>query len=363
MKNKSNSGNFIIRFLVVVLVVLALIATIVIVFDPFYHYHKPWLGTKAVLNDKEYQCVGSLRNFDYDTLLVGSSVMENNDNSWYDEAYNVKSIKAIRSYGATADLCYLMDVAYESHDIKYVFYNIDPSSLQGEAVTTYESTGCPMYLYDKNPLNDIQYLFNKDVLFEKIPYQLASSFIGDYNEDLSYNWAKWKEFGPHMALGLYYRSNSEVEMMKETVYRDNLADNIALLTAQVEAHPDTEFIFFYPPYSMLWWDMTYRAGERDAVVYNELEMTKALLQYDNVKVFCFQTETDVTNNLDYYMDTIHFSPEINRRMLDHIIAGEYRVTQDNVTEVFEGVRDYCNDVHDIYIKPYEENGQLNYMEE
>lgn len=363
MVKKDNASNFIKRLCIWVIVILVLIAAIVFAFDPFYHYHKPWFGTKAVLNDKEYQCVGTLRNFDYDTLLVGSSVMENNDNSWYDEAYNVKSIKAIRSYGATADLCYLMDVAYEEHDIKYVFYNIDPSSLQGEAVTTYESTGCPMYLYDKNPLNDIQYLFNKDVLFEKIPYQLASSFMGDYDENLSYNWAKWKEFGPHMALGLYYRSNTVQDMMEETAYIDNLQANIALLTAQVEAHPETEFIFFYPPYSMLWWDMTYRAGERDAVVYNELMMTEALLKYDNVKVFCFQTETEVTNNLNYYMDTIHFSPEINKRMLDHIIAGEYEVTEENYREVFDEVKNYCNEVQDTYIKPYEEEEKLHYAED
>ena len=43
---------------------------------PVFHYHKPWFGLKAVLTDKEYQCIGSLRNFDYDSLIVGSSVAE-----------------------------------------------------------------------------------------------------------------------------------------------------------------------------------------------------------------------------------------------------------------------------------------------
>ena len=127
MKEFVSPGNFIKRTGIIVLIVLVIIGSTVFLFDPFFHYHKPWFGLKAVLNDKEYQCVGTLRNFDYDALLVGSSVMENNDNSWYDEAFGVTSIKAIRSYGATADLCYLMDVAYENHDIKRVFYNIDPS--------------------------------------------------------------------------------------------------------------------------------------------------------------------------------------------------------------------------------------------
>ena len=364
MKNTDPSPKkFIKRLTAVALIGLVLVAGIVIVFDPFYHYHAPLPGLKAVLNDKEYQCVGTLKHFDYDALIVGSSVMENNDNSWYDAAYNVQSIKAIRSYGATADLKYLMDVAFEDHDIKYVFYNIDPSSLYGVTETTYESTGCPMYLYDDNPFNDLGYLFNKDVLLEKIPYEVANSFFGDYDENLSYNWAKWKDFGPDMALGLYYRSKEISPMLPESAYDEALKGNIALLTAEIEAHPETEFIFFYPPYSMLWWDMTYRAGETEAILKCEREMAEALLKYDNVRVFNFQSERDVTTNLDNYMDTIHFSPEINRLELDHIIAGEMEVTQDNIDEVFDDVRAFSDEVINEYILPYEEQGLLNYEAE
>ena len=128
MAKENSSANFIKKLFVMILALMVLVSGIVFIFDPFYHYHKPWLGLKAVLNDKEYQCIGTLTHFDYDALIVGSSVMENNDNSWFDSAYGVTSIKAIRSYGATADLCYLMDTAFKDHDIKYVFYNIDPSS-------------------------------------------------------------------------------------------------------------------------------------------------------------------------------------------------------------------------------------------
>ncbi|MBQ3796066.1 MAG: SGNH/GDSL hydrolase family protein [Butyrivibrio sp.] len=363
MSERNNkASNFIKKLILCIITVLILIAAVVFALDPFYHYHKPWFGLKAVLHDKEYQCVGTLRNFDYDTLLVGSSVMENNNNAWYDEAFGGTSIKAIRSYGATADLCYLMDVAYENHDIKRVFYNIDPSSLSASAETTYESTGCPMYLYDKNPFNDVQYLFNKDVLLTKIPYQLANSFIGNYDEGLSYNWAKWKSFNKEMALGLYTRKKDTAPMMEETAYQKELDANIALLTTEVKEHPETEFIFFYPIYSMLWWDGIIQTGERDAYIYNEIQMTNALLQYDNVRIFCFQSEEEVATNLDNYMDTIHFSQDINRLMLDQIIAGEYEMTVDNYVEVLEGVRDFSEKVSKEYIVPYLEQGLIAHEE-
>ena len=244
--------KFLKQFIIRTLILLTAVIAMVVIFDPFYQYHKPLPGLKAVLTDKEYQCIGTLRTFDYDALIVGSSVCENYNNHWFDTGFGCRTIKAIRSYGATADLCYLLDRAFEEHDLKYVFYNIDPSSLSASTQPTYESTGCPMYLYDRNLFNDYPYLLNKDVIMEKLPYMLAYSFIGDYDEGNSYNWAQWKYFGQDMSMGLYTRLPSVKPMKEETINSEELAGNIALLTAQLEAHPQTTFKFFFSPYSMLW---------------------------------------------------------------------------------------------------------------
>lgn len=362
MKKKfSRAQTFLIRFFAAVIILCLLAALTVFVFDPFYHYHKPWFGMKAVLNDKEYQCIGTLRNFDYDALIVGSSVVENNDNSWYDEAYDCHSIKAIRSYGATADLCYLMDAAFEDHQIKEVFYNIDPSSLSGEPVTTYESTGCPMYLYDRNPFNDIDYLLNKDVLLKEIPYEIVNSIHGDYDENLSYNWAKWKTFDKASALGLYFRPVETTPMLPENTYDSNLSANIKLLTTEIEAHPDTQFHFFFPAYSMLWWDGIYRTGERDAYIHCEKECVKALLSYDNVEIFCFQNVPEIVTNLDNYLDSIHFSPEINKWMLDQMKSGNYKLTTDNYEQVLDDMSSFTDKIVNELIIPYDEANELTYQ--
>ncbi|MCH4191976.1 MAG: SGNH/GDSL hydrolase family protein [Butyrivibrio sp.] len=352
--------KFLKRLLIGILTLCLLIAAVVYAFDPFYHYHKPWFGMKAVLSDKEYQCIGSLRNFDYDALIVGSSVTENNNNGWYNDAYGCTTIKAVRSYGATADLCYLLDAAFEKHTLKHVFYNIDPSSLSADPVTTYKSTGCPMYLYDHNPFNDVQYLFNKDVLLKKIPYEIVNSWFSDYDENESYNWAKWKTFNHQSALGLYFRQKDVTPMMPENTYKSQLEGNISLLTAEVAAHPDTQFHFFFPAYSMLWWDGSYRTGIRNACIYNEKETVKALLAYDNVEIYCFQNVPDIITNLDNYMDSIHFSPEINKWMLDQMVSGNYRLTKDNYVEKLDEMSDFSDEIVNRLIRPYEEQNLLTY---
>ena len=243
--------KFIRSFFIRTLILLAAVVAAVMLFDPFYQYHKPLSGLKAVLTDKEYQCVGTLRNFDYNALIVGSSVCENYNNGWFDQGFDCRTIKAIRSYGATADLKTLLDIAYEEHSLDYVFYNIDPSSLSADAEPTFVSTGCPMYLYDRNHWNDYPYVLNKDVLMEKLPYMLAYSFIGDYDEGDSYNWAQWKYFGADLATGMYARKPTITEMQPEDINEEVLAENIALLTELVESHPETTFMFFFSPYSTI----------------------------------------------------------------------------------------------------------------
>lgn len=351
------------------LTLLLLVAAAVFVFDPFFHYHKPWFGLKAVLTDKEYQCIGTLRTFDYDALIVGSSVTENNDNTWFDEDFGVTSIKAARSYGMTADLCYLMDVAWETHDLKYVFYNIDAAALASEPEVTFESSGCPMYLYDKNPINDVKYLWNKDVLLEKIPYMVAQSVIGDYEEGKSYNWAQWKQFGEADVFSHYYRMQDAHEMLPEDAYAGLCEQNLALITAQVEAHPDTQYVFFFPPYSMLWWDTIIRAGERDAYLYNLRMAAERLLQYENVSLYDFSSDEGWILNLNNYMDTAHFTAEINHAM-EQLMAGHpledgrtpemYRLTTDNYEAAFERLKTLTTETIPALLEQYEQEERFLY---
>ncbi len=344
--------KFIKSFFIRSIILLAAVIAVIVVFDPFYQYHKPLPGLKSVLTDKEYQCVGTLRNFDYNALIVGSSVCENYNNRWFDEGFSCQTIKAIRSYGATADLCFLLDIAYQNRDLKYVFYNIDPSSLSADTTTTYESTGCPMYLYDTSYLNDYSYVLNKTVLLEKIPYMLAFSMKSDYDEGNSYNWAQWKFFSAELAMGMYNRLSSVKPMYEQTYYEDKLAGNLALLTNQVNSHPETTFKFFFPPYSMLWWDNIYRSGERDAYLYNEKQAIAALLAYDNVEIYYYQDEEDIITDLDNYMDMIHFSKEINELICNKMIAGEGRLTKENYEARLQNMYDLSERIVNEYILEY-----------
>lgn len=355
--------KFLKQFFTASVILLLACVLAVVVFDPFFQYHKPLKGLKAVLTDKEYQCVGSLKTFDYDSVIAGSSVSENYNNGWFDQGFGCKSIKAIRSYGATADLCYLLDIAFEHQDLKYVFYNLDPSALEADPKTTYELTGCPMYLYDDNYVNDVRYWLNKGVLMEKIPYLIANSLMGDYDENNSYNWAQWKEFNSDMILGLYIRKPSVSEMKPRDYYEDLLRKNLDMLTDRITAHPETEFYIFVPPYSMLWWDNIYREGDTEAYLYNMEQAMKTLLAYENVKMFYFQNDREIITDLENYMDILHFSPEINRYICDSLIAGKRQVNSENYAEEIRSMRDLAYETVEKLVLPYEDRIKVDIYDE
>lgn len=75
-----------------------MVALVVWSFDPFYQYHAPFLGIEAVLNDRNNQMPGTVRNFSYDSVLVGSSVAENFVSSFLDETYGCSTLKLIRDF-------------------------------------------------------------------------------------------------------------------------------------------------------------------------------------------------------------------------------------------------------------------------
>ena len=366
---QSGRHIFFMRLFVTLFLLLFFCGLLVYLIDPFFHYHKPWFHLKEVLNEKEYQCPGSLAHFDYDAVLAGSSVVENNDNSWFNQDFHCAIIKAVRSYGATADLCDLLDRAFRHRKVKQVFYNLDPSALHAEPVLTFASSGAPMYLYDDNPFNDVQYLWNKAVILKRIPYMIANSYLVPYDENLSYNWMEGKTFGEAAVLSRYYRiPDAEVKFdtekkplqKPENCYQDELRGNIALLEQELSAHPDTEFRIFIPPYSMLWWDNMNRSGELDSTFYEEREAVHALLSHPNVRLYLLQNIPEIITNLDNYMDTIHFSMEINHRIEQELLSDRYLVTKEKEEQVMEHLEAEIRKILDTKVRELEEQNAFLY---
>ena len=112
----------------------------------------------------------------------------------------------------------------------------------------------------------------------------------------------------------------------------NLSRNILPF---VEANPDTEFYFFFPPYSILYWNNVMRENTFEATMEQYRYVAERLLQYDNARVFYFQT-MDETLNLSNYADYSHYKPAINKFMVECFKDGKYEIK--SVDEMDKGLK-------------------------
>ena len=131
---------------------------------------------------------------------------------------------------------------------------------------------------------------------------VTKSLLSDYDEGESYNWAHWKTFGEDVALTNYIRSKNLDDMKEEKLFEHECAMNTQLISELASDNPDTRFIVFFSPYSILWWDSIYRDGYTDAYIYNMRSCCNSLLRQDNIKIYNFLTEESITSDLNNYMD-------------------------------------------------------------
>lgn len=329
-----------------------LIFFIVWLFDPFLQYHAPLLGRQAVLNDRDNQMPGSIRNLSYDSVLMGSSVTENCDSDYLNEKYGCHTLKVIRSSGSAADLLYYLEMAQEEQEIKNVFWCMDLTALNSEPQSTLYGEDVPRYLHTKTVLDDNTYVFNKDILFETIPAMLAFEMQGRNVGGDSYNWAEGKEFSAAKTMQAYVKPVQATEEMDFTENKEKIRQNLAMIAEQIESHPEIRYRFFFPPYSMSWWDCAYVNGQLEEKFYILEQTLPVLLSFDNVEVYYYQDVQEIVCNLDNYMDLVHYTPDINQYMLEQMYNGEGRVTSENWESVVKEMRDFVKRITEEYIYQY-----------
>ena len=214
------------------------------------------------------------------------------------------------------------------------------------------STPLPMYLYDDNPFNDVYYLLNRDVLFDRLKevyeYSHTTPYApGEDRRDDLYAWGSLYEYGEEKVLNTLdvYR---EPDVMKPAdLYEKNALDNLEKnLISIIRAHPETDFILFIPPYSELEWYNMYLRGHLDFVLYIKEICAERLLELPNVTLYDFNTREEWVRDLRYYKDYSHYSPEINDAIAQAIANGENRVR--DIYDIYEHNDLICAWVDEIY---------------
>lgn len=336
---KLNAKKWIIGYLMLVLIPLAVAGIWVIHVDPFFHYHKPYTsGYYYALNNQRSQNDGILKHFDYNAVITGTSMTENFKTSELDALFGTNSVKVPYSGGSYKEINdSLKSALANNQELKTIIRGLDMSRFMIDKDNMRFDLGeYPVYLYDDNPFNDVKYIFNRDVLFTRVWPMVTENDKEDFKPgitsfDAYSNWMASYTFGVKTVCpeGVAVQDAGNpvhlTDEEKKTVL-DTARQNITSLAAE---YPEVTFYYFFTPYSTAWW----KDLAADGTIYKQIEaeelIIKEILQYSNIKLYSFNTLTNITADLNHYKDVSHYGSWVNSLMLKYMKDDKCLLTADN----------------------------------
>lgn len=324
---------------------LIILGGLTVYVDPCFHYHKPIenMAYQLKLKEERYINDGIARNFEYTGIISGTSMVENFRTSEFNELFSCKSIKVPFSGGKYKLVSDTIKRGLENNpDVRIVLRSLDYSTMLETDKGV--SANDPGYLMNNNPFDDVNYVFNKDILFdmtlETIRYTREGMQTTSF--DAYANWDAMYAFGKDAVLSTYVRGNkAEQERMLTAEERDAVIQNVRENVVQLaEEYPNTFFYVFFTPYSICYWDTLNQAGEVNWHIELERCAIEEMLSVPNIKIFSFSNNFDLTCNLDNYKDQAHYSEEINSAMLNWMLKDEYLLTTENYEAYLSEIREF-----------------------
>lgn len=323
-QNKKKSRNpfkrVVLAFVAMAVLACTLVTALVIYVDPFFHYHSPLKDFPYLVDNQLSQNPGMAAHMEYDSVILGSSMTVNFQTDWFEELMGLDTIKLSYSGAFPKDQANIMEIIFKSDNnqgekrIKKVFLGVDVITYTGGVDET--KYPIPEYLYDDNYFNDIAYVLNKDVVLNYILRPMADPDP----TDLSNVYASWWTEEYYSEEWVLHNYTSPLQVAQETpseAYLEAAKVNLeANICPYIEENPETDFVIFFPPYSILFWNDVLKENHLEATIEEYRYIANRLNNYENVEVYFFPDQEEIICDLNHYADYSHYHPRYNRYMTE-----------------------------------------------
>lgn len=323
-----------------------MIAALIIYVDPFFHYHKPLEKFPYLVDNQLSQNPGMAKNMEYDSAILGSSMTVNFNTDWFEELMGLDTLKLSYSAAFPKDQANIMEIVFEHNpDIEKIFLGVDVITYTGAVDQT--KYPIPEYLYDDNLLNDVSYVLNKDVLLNYVLRPIADP----EPTDLATVYASWWTEEYYSEEWVLHNYTSPAQVAEETdamAYIPSVEENLNVnICPYIEDNPQTEFVIFFPPYSILYWNDVLKENHLEATIEEYRYIANRLNAYDNVEIYFFPDREDIILDLNHYADYSHYHPDFNRFMAECFANGECLVQKEGTGKNGEPIDEYLNHMRKI----------------
>lgn len=296
-------------------------------------------GQRAVFSNQRYEMAGLIRNQDYSAVVMGTSLVANYRASWFTQGLGKPTLKITFPSGWPEEFDKALRLAFDTHPaLDTVYFGMDLNVLVRSPEE--QDVDLPDYLYNADPLDDVEYFLNKETYI-----QAAKSALKLHNGegsalDDAYIWDGTAEFSKEHSMQVYYRWEEYYPTEPAQPWVENAEKNLAVFTAWIEEHPQTQFNIWCAPYSILYWDWLTHAGRVDAYLTALEHAWGILSQYENVHLYSFLDREDIITDLDNYTDYIHCSGVVTKMEAESMMAGLEPVTAENYQDKVARLREF-----------------------
>lgn len=336
-----NTKQFFLGALACAAVILGLSAAFVVWMDPTLSKGLGEDGA-ALFSNERYEMAGLIRRQDYSAVVMGTSLVANYRASWFTQGLGEKTLKITFPDGWVSEFDAALRLAFRTHPgLDTVYFGLDPNiMIRPDSQRTVK---LPDYLYNDNLLDDVELYLNAGAMGMAFKTLLARRTETAVGLDEAYTWDGQIWFARETALAGYIRPEESGTVLPADAYLDVADENLDVVCRWVEEHPDVRFVVWFPPYSILYWDLRTREGASEAVITAVEHAARRLLAYDNVEVACFLDAYDVITNLDNYADHVHCSGQVTAWAAQNLMEGGWRLTEENCRERLDALRRFAQD--------------------
>ena len=325
MKKQLETRRWLKAFLLITLALVLLLASLMYIVDPFFQFR---VRDNSYMLNPRYVNAGLIKNYDYDTLIIGSSVTQNFDMDLFREELGVKPLHVSMGGLSPLETAEMLALAAETGRAEQYYIGLD---LHCYNVSPLASNNLP-YLFRDDPLSTARYLLSYEAWFRFLPVNmgflalncagisLPPKFSQSCSIDMLANWENDYSFGEQLVLENYLNDSYAVSEVETEGLRERLEYNFDMVFDSIAGFEE-DVTFFFPPYSMLYW---HDISEYMDIFLDAKASFIARAEALGCTVYDFQYIPQCMD-LNYYKDSSHYSGELNDYMTRCFAGDEHKV--------------------------------------
>jgi hypothetical protein len=328
------------KILLIIFFLTLLPASIILAVDPYEIWHKTIFNKNLVSLNERYRNAGFIRKYLFSEeakpaiVLVGSSMSQNIYLDDLKKSFKKENVVRLVASGSYPKEQYIqLKHALNSTKIDIVVWEMYRNWTDKNYDKYPKNYLFPSYLYDNSITNDWPIIFNDSMFRESIDRILGKKLLGDLGWSNDVNSVSSWELRARRS-GAYTKWLSDVNREKIEKKRRSILDRKKVVRFDnklvippsidkyiiplVKANPNTKFLLFFPPISIVRQLEDMDARRLDKKFKFERELVKLSLSTPNLHIHSFNRDYKTTNNMTNYKDSGHFNRNISLNFIERI---------------------------------------------